>query len=128
MTARTAENVVRPVILSTTEDETLKRISHVEHLDEEALLKKFVRDGLARYRLEHAIRAYARGKLTLGQAAHHAEVSVEDIMSEMEARGVYLNASAPQFLNGLESLANTFGGSPELHQLIRELRAQAESS
>lgn len=124
----TDESVVHTVTLSASEVEALKRISHVEHLDEAALVNKFVRDGLVRYRLEHAIRAYARGEVTLSQAARYAEVSVEDMMNEMEARGIYLSTTIPQFLDGLENLANAFGGSPELHQLIRDWRDQARSS
>ncbi len=125
MTSGNREDVIRQVTLSGTEDEILRRISHIEHLDEDALLKKFIREGLARYRLEHAIRAYRRGEINLSQAARHAEVSVEDMMNEMEARGIYINTSTSQFLDGLENLAQAFDGSPELQSLIDELRRQA---
>lgn len=127
MTSNT-KSIVRTLSLSAVEDESLKQVSRVEHLDEEALLVKFVRDGLARYRLAHAIRAYRRGSVTLSQAARYANVSVEDMMNAMEEQGVYINVSTPQFLDGLESLANAFGGSSELYQVIHELRRQDETS
>ncbi len=123
----TIQNSTHMVVLSPIENEILQQVSYIEHLDKEALLKKFVRDGLGRYRLEYAIRAYQRGEVTLNQAAHHADVSVEDMLNEMESQGVYIHASFTQFLDGLENLQVTFGGSSELHQLIQKLRQNVEA-
>lgn len=127
MTGRMDTSVVRSIPLSIEEDSILRRVSAVEHLDEEALLQKFVRDGLARYRLEHAIRAYARGEVNLSQAARYADISVEEMMDEMATRGVYINTSVEQFLDGLETLADLFGSSEELRQVIAEMRQEEAS-
>ena len=105
------------------ERETLRQISTVEHLDEEALLKKFVREGLSRYKIEFAARAYARGELNLSGAARHASIGVEEMMRELEQRGIDYGPTVEQFLDGLDTLAEDFGVE-ELHQVATEMRQE----
>ncbi len=109
--------------LTPIERETLRQISTVEHLDEEALLKKFVREGLIRYRIEFAARAYARGELNLSGAARYAGIGVEEMMRELEQRGIDYGPTVEQFLDGLDTLAEDFGVE-ELHQVATEMRQE----
>ena len=115
----------RSVRLTPEEDTVLQRVSHVERLPETALLHKFVLDGLAHYRLEHACRAYARGEVNLSQAARYADVSVEEVMHELEQRGIDYGPTTEQFLDGLETLAAEFD-APELGQVVADLRERPE--
>lgn len=109
--------------LTPIERETLQQISTVEHLDEEALLKKFVREGLIRYKIEFAARAYARGELNLSGAARYAGIGVEEMMHELEQRGIDYGPTVEQFLDGLDTLAEDFGVE-ELHQVATEMRQE----
>lgn len=109
--------------LTPVERETLRQISTVEHLDEESLLKKFVREGLSRYKIEFAARAYARGELNLSGAARYAGIGVEEMMRELEQRGIDYGPTVEQFLDGLDTLAEDFGVE-ELHQVAAEMRQE----
>jgi len=116
---------IKSVRLTPEEDTALQQVSRVERLPETALLQKFVLDGLARYRLEHACRAYARGEVNLSQAARHADVSVEEMMRELEQRGIDYGPTTAQFLDGLETLAVEFD-APALRQVATEMRERPE--
>jgi len=109
--------------LTPVERETLRQISTVEHLDEESLLKKFVREGLIRYKIEFAARAYARGELNLSGAARYSGVGVEEMMRELEQRGIDCGPTVEQFLDGLDTLAEDFE-IEELHQVATEMRQE----
>jgi len=75
--------------------------------------------------LEHACRAYARGEVNLSQAARHADVSVEEMMRELEQRGIDYGPTTEQFLDRLETLAVEFD-APGLGQVAAELREHQE--
>ncbi len=92
-------------------------------LDEVALLQKFVRDGLVRYRTGLAERAYANGELNLSDAARYAGIGVEEMMRELEWRGIDYGPTVEQFLDGLETLAEDFSVD-ELRQVAAEVRRQ----
>ena len=85
-------------------------------------MKKFVLEGIARYRLEEAIRAYSQGEVDLSAAAYHAGISVYQMLNELQRRGITPSAATEKFLDGLETLAETFGGSEALLQTIAEMR------
>ena len=107
------------------ESEILKRISQAEHLSEAALMKKFVLEGMARYRLEEAIRSYSRGEVDLSTAAHYAGISIYQMLNELQQRGITPSTATEKFLDGLETLAETFGGSETLFQTVAEMRKRS---
>jgi len=115
----------KSIRLTPDESKGLKRISKAEGLSEAALMKQFVLEGMARYRLEQAIAAYARGEADLSAAAHHAGISVYQMMTELQQRDITPHTATEKFLDGLETLAETFGGSEELFQSIAEMRQAA---
>lgn len=79
-------------------------------------------DSEERYRLEEAIRAYSQGEVDLSAAAYHAGISVYQMLNELQRRGITPSAATEKFLDGLETLAETFGGSEALLQAIVEMR------
>jgi len=87
-------------------------------------MKRFILEGLARYRLEEAIQAYSRGEIDLSAAARHAGVSVYQMLTEVQRRDITPPAARDKFLAGLETLAQTFGGSEALTRTIAEMRQQ----
>ena len=114
--------VTKSIRFAPEESEVLKRISNTQHLSETALMKKFVLEGIARYRLEEALRAYSQGEVDLSAAAYHAGISVYQMLNELQRRGITPGAATEKFLDGLETLAETFGGSEALIQTIAEMR------
>lgn len=122
--ARDSAVVTKSVRLAPEEGERLKRISKAEGVSEAALMRRFILEGLARYRLEEAIRAYANGEVDLSAAARHAGISVYQMMTELQRRDITPQAARARFLDGLETLAETFGGSEALLRTITQMRQQ----
>jgi hypothetical protein len=87
-------------------------------------MQRFIREGLARYRLDEAIKAYARGEIDLSAAARHAGVSVYQMLTEIQQQDITPSIAREKFLNGLETLAETFGGSEALIRTIDQMRQQ----
>lgn len=110
--------VTKSIRINKEEDEILKEISQQEGVSEAVLLKKFVRQGMAVYRLEQAIVAYERGEADLSAAAQFAGISVYHLMTELKQRDVAPPAEAEKFMDGLKTLVETFGGSDTLRQMI----------
>lgn len=120
-----ATTVARKIQLTDEEDKQLRQLSQAEHLPEDALLRKWVLDGLAYTRLEHACILYQRGQLNLSGAARYANVGVEQMMRELTRRGIEHGPSVEQFTDGLETLADLFD-KDELHAAAAKTRKQEE--
>jgi len=118
-----ATTVARKIQLTDEEDRQLRRLSQAEHLPEDALLRKWVLDGLARMRLERACALYQIGQLNLSGAARYAGIGVEPMMRELTRRGIEHGPSVEQFVDGLETLADLFG-KDELRAAAAEVRKQ----
>jgi predicted HTH domain antitoxin len=111
------------VRLTEQETQMLRQISQIEHLPEDALLRKWILDGLNRMRLERACTAYEKGDLNLSGAAHYAGVGVEQMMRELTRRGISHSPSTEQFADGLDTLADLFG-KEELRAAATQVRQQ----
>jgi predicted HTH domain antitoxin len=123
MTARRESKVVtKSVRFSPEETALIESISRREHVSEATLMRKLVLEGIARLRLDQAVADYAAGDLNLGEAAHAAGVGVRRMMMELDRRGIDLSRES-ELPNSLETLADLFGGSPELRETITQLRA-----
>jgi hypothetical protein len=115
--------IARKIQLTDEEDKQLRQLSQAEHLPEDALLRKWVLDGLAYTRLEHACVLYQQGRLNLSGAAHYANVGVEQMMRELTRRGIEHSPSVEQFADGLDTLADLFD-KDELRAAAAEARKQ----
>ena len=118
--------IVKSVELTHDEVETIQRISSTEYLSEMALLRKFILEGMARYRLQEAVAAYQRGEIDLSRAARYAGLSVYQMMDELQRRGVEINVSTEKFIDGLEGFVEDYGGSQALRQMITRLRERPD--
>lgn len=122
--SRSSTVITKSVRLAPEESENLKRISKTEGVSEAALMRRLILEGLARLRLEEAIQAYANGEVDLSAAARHAGVSVYKMLTELQRRDVAPPVAREKFLDGLETLAETFGGSEALFQTIAQMRQE----
>ena len=116
-----AKLVTKSIRLNPAEDEALKRLSQQEGVSEAALLRKYVREGMAAQRLEQAILAYQRGEADLSAAAQYAGISVYHMMTELQKRDIAPPAEAEKFMDGLKTLVESFGGTDALQRTIEEL-------
>ena len=67
-----------------------------ESLSRNALCRKWIIEGLRRWKLEQAISRYQQGEISLERAAEEAGVSLYDMMDELGQRGVALDSTASQ--------------------------------
>lgn len=119
----TPHNVVtKSVRISQQDSQLLAEISEREGISEAAVLKRFVRAGIADYRLDEAIAAYERGEADLPAAARYAGVSIYQMMTELQKRNITPSAATEKFIDGLKTLVETFSGSAALRQTIEEFR------
>lgn len=116
--------ITKSIRLESAESDLLAEISQAEGVSESAILRKFVREGINSYRVERAIRAYQRGEVDMQSAARYAGVSIYHLMVELEKRDITPPAATEQFVDGLKTLVETFGGSQDLRETIAEYEAQ----
>jgi len=120
------ETIAKEVKLTDTEAKRLKQLSQAEHLPEDALLRKWILEGLDRMRLRYACTLYEQGRLNLSGAARYAGVGVERMMQELTRRGIEHSPSVAQFVDGLDTLADLFD-MDELHTAADEVRRREEN-
>ncbi len=118
--------VTKSIRLVPEENEVLKRISQGQGMSEAAMMKKLVLDGLAHYRLDEAVQAYSRGELDLSAAARHAGISVYHMLNEIQRRDIASPAAGEKLVDGLETLAQTFGGSESLSRTLATARSRRD--
>jgi predicted HTH domain antitoxin len=119
---RSVEVITKSVRLEPVENDSLRRASQDTGLSEAALMKRYILEGLARHRLEEALRAYSNGEIDLSAAANYAGVSVYQMMAECERRDVTPAPAREKFIDGLQTLTDTFGGSDALRIALQELK------
>ena len=107
--------------LTPEEQKRVKQASRSTYLEENVLIKKWVLEGLARTRLDHACEAYRQGEMDISTASEYAEISSYEMMRELQKRGIEI-VQFDQVLDGLESLINTFGASPEIRETLASYR------
>jgi predicted HTH domain antitoxin len=109
----------RSVRLTKEEAEVLRQISETELISEAALMRKFVLEGLRRYRLDQAIKRYQEGELDLSSAAQVAGLAIREFMGELHRRGVDIYGPEARLVEGITALAEVFGASEALHRSMR---------
>lgn len=125
MTSSQAPTITKKIELTDEEEKQLRELSQAEHLPEDALLRKWVLEGLDRMRLQRACSLYKQGQLNLSGAARYADIGVEQMMRELRQRGTDYGPSIEQFADGLETLADLFD-KQELRDVAKEVRQQEE--
>jgi len=88
-----------------------------KELTESALMRRWVLEGLAHYKLEKAIAAYMRREVSIGEGAAMAGVSYNRFEQELWNRRIVV-LEDPQFLQTLASLGESFG-RPQMPRAVR---------
>ena len=83
-------------------------IEEVEQSDRSTTVRRLLSKAIQQWKLEHYVRLYGDGKLTLARAAHDAGVSLWEMMEYARARKV----PAQYDLEELQRDLGTIHGSP----------------
>lgn len=67
-------------------DREIKDISKIEQLDKSAVIRRLLTDAIKKWRVEHALKQYKDGKITIAKAAKFAGVSLRQMM-ELASKG-----------------------------------------
>jgi hypothetical protein len=104
------------VRLSIEEAELLRQISEAELISEAALMRKFVLEGLWRYRLDQTIKRDQEWELDLSSAAQVAGLAIREFMRELHRRGADIYGPEQRLMEGIGALAEVFGASEALRR------------
>ncbi len=83
----------------------LDEIASTEHIDRTALARKMLTEGIRRWRLDNAIRAYQQGEITKARAAELAGVPIYDILDEVRRRNITPSYTIEELREDLTALA-----------------------
>lgn len=114
--------ITKAVRFTEEEDSVLKKISKEEHISESSLMKKFILEGIQRYKVEKAIDMYEIGEVDLNTAARFCGWSVRRFMTELERRGVKLSLTSEMYAESLKNLSEIFGDSSLMEEMRRNRR------
>jgi predicted HTH domain antitoxin len=109
----------KSVRLTKEEADLLRQISEAELISEAALMRKFVLEGLRRYRLDQAIKRYQERELDVSSAAQVAGLAIREFMGELHRRGVDIYGPEQRLAAGIGALAEVFGASEVLRRSVR---------
>ena len=106
--SKPTKRVTKSIRLTEVEAEDLAQLVEGTAYAEAALLRQWVLEGMGRFRLTEAIRAYQDGQVDLGQAAQQTRLPIAILLDEMAARKVAIIEDPDAFGAGLDALRATF--------------------
>ncbi len=89
--------------------EIMEEVAKDERTDRTSAMKKIFALGAREYRLEKAVAAYQKNKVSIGKACEIAGTSIWEMHEELKARGIYSNLSEEDFTEGLKNIEKAFG-------------------
>lgn len=81
----------------------IDRLAKLEKIDKSLLLREALEKGLAQVKLEIAMRLFAEGKLSIGEAAEIGGISVGEMMEKLVKRGIHVEMNLEDIKEGLET-------------------------
>lgn len=83
--------------------EFLVSLQQYEPVEEELLVRQALRYGLADLRREYAVKLFAEGRVSLGEGAQLARLSVGEYLDLLVSRGLQSKVTAEDYLQGLKA-------------------------
>lgn len=80
----------------------LKRIEKIEHLDRSTNIRRLLYSGVQEWKLAHAARLYAEGRMTVGGAAREAGMSVREMMDYLSENRIPYQYDQEEFSEDLQ--------------------------
>lgn len=88
----------------------LELIEDVEQSDRSATVRRLLSRAIKQWKLDHYVRLYGEGKLTLARAAHDAGVSLWEMMDYARARKVSVQYDLEDFQRDVRTIRGSVGG------------------
>lgn len=79
-----------------------EKLAALEKVEKSILLREALERGLAQLKLDIAIKLFAEGKISTGEAADIANLSVGEMMEELVKRGIKTKIELGDIKEGLE--------------------------
>lgn len=76
--------------------EEIEYISQQEALHKSDIARKWLIEGLRRWKLDRAVSRYQMREITLARAAEEAGLSMYEMMDELQKRGIALDRTTPE--------------------------------
>jgi len=76
--------------------EEIEYVSDREALRKSDVARKWLIEGLRRWKLDYAISRYQKREITLARAAEEAGLSLYDLMDELQRRGIALDQTTSE--------------------------------
>jgi len=73
----------------------IEMIAEQEALRKTDVVRKYLVEGVRRWKLERAVTRYQQGQISLGRAAADAGLSLYEMMDELRRRGIPLDQTTP---------------------------------
>ncbi len=67
---------------------TIKYISRSEHLDKSATVRRLLASSVREWKIDHSLKEYEEGKITLWKAARLSDVSLREMIAMAAKKGV----------------------------------------
>ena len=99
--------ITKSIRFAAAEAEELNWASRQTSVSEASLMKKWVLEGMRRYKLERAVHAYMERKTDLREGATMADVSYNHFLHEVQKRNIVI-LEEDEFLDRAGYLADTF--------------------
>lgn len=79
-----------------------ERLAKLKMVDKSAIIREALENGLADIRIEIAIEMFSKGKISTGEAAEIADLSVGEMMDMLAERGIKPGISKEDLKGSLE--------------------------
>ena len=97
----------------------LELIENVEQSDRSTTVRRLLSKAIRQWKLEHYVRLYGDGKLTLARAARDAGVSLWELMDYARARRVPAQYDLEDLKRDLETIPGSGGSRCELPSVMK---------
>ena len=81
----------------------LKKISKEEELDVSSVVRRLLSKSIKDWKLEHALREYQEGRVTMWKAARYAGVSLREMMDLAAKKGVAMQYTLEELREDYEA-------------------------
>jgi len=80
-----------------------------ERLDRTTILREFLEEAVRNWGIEEAVKFYKEGKVSTGEAARRAGLSVGEMMDELARRGMKSDLTVEEYRESLIAAFKLFG-------------------
>ncbi|MBU3902012.1 MAG: UPF0175 family protein [Candidatus Thermoplasmatota archaeon] len=94
ITTRVSDNIAQEI----------KIISNTEHLDKSAVVRRLLVDAIRRWRVENALKQYAKGGITLWKAAENARISLREMIEYASEKDISFQYTVDDLREDFEEL------------------------